>query len=1480
MTETAELSAKDLGMNIWGKGEKSEPQHPELTPQNAPNEFNKRGKIVLSPLQEVIVNRRDYTSLVRNNLDYLSTTHGFEVDTPKVARLQELTDKMLEGSGSTARVVILERGEEPEAFVLPDGTICISQSLINALDTIDEIGGVLEHEINHILNGTSKQKLGTDENTYGLCWTHETASDLGSPDLAEKAGLNSTGLASAIEKISANSRGQKHQTGEMRGAQVMGIHAMKHYATSDIEQTPIPTDWKAETVLPTNLALAERLAKDPQTDEADLTELVAKLHIQDLADLYAKVFTRTAIDACQNILTERLVRAGYSSDDIANFFIDFERTGLRDTRIVNGPNHLITLAEKLEDLETNAKLSEIYRVVFDKERNQKSSPTKLFLGYLQNNMFLEDGDPVRKGVPVTDDSLLQTLLVIQEQSPVYDMPNKSEALSFCIGPFFRTIYNEASKNSSGAIDPTWFVESATKFRDADLNLDKNALKRSLRTYINADQAQEIVAFILPKEESEKNHMEEFDKMISRFFVDAHIINQHLPLEGKISDFTLALQHFFSESQFDDTQREPYVQHLLQRMDEFQDTTSSEAKILQDDIMESSGEVEADTAKLAEMRRFIVKTRFAAYLYNGDSEQHYQSLETIMESTSLDPAQLSLYELYAINSSLLGQFRVNDIPRFMELPFIQALQEKKLTYTAPTTLSEMKKEINKLKLCLGNDRKISGDIFSDSLSTLFVFSEMRSAFCEYLKRGVPDDEKQILLDFMSMHIEKNPTTNRVKRQLLKEILAQQTTLTEKIDFLHDNFEQLGYEGVVTLAEQINTMDEYEQLRAALGNKVEEYLGPKMSTDVAAGLDWATSHMTKDFEQLLKTASSDATSTSEMSTEMAGLWLSKYIGSYNEDTKRFDMYGIDRPTFRSLQDVFTTLHDLPESQRASLVMKALLDVNGGLTTKYSRQHLGELTVKSLNINDPFLQQVLRSACSEADAKVVGYPLSVLFAPLLFKGLDASAADMFQLMDVSARNDYSIRVRDVMRSTQMLDILQSTTSDIIQFGPQYKKHSGTYPAELADTAQKTFLETYGLFEAMIEPTTEEVIAPLNDDIDPGIDAVINGVQASGAVGVRSLQLARQLMKFSPAVESRLSGAFDSNPGLNKLLMWENLHNFRQKRAIGDVRYEEAGKFIAENVVSVGDKLGGGSLYTTYDAIVLDEVGQEVSSVIKILNPNATLIIESFHKVALDSLEKVKAEGDPDAIRKAEQAIMLVELAQQWCLADINDPSFVADDSTFSEMIAGFNEENPGMNIYAPRRIFNSYFIKSEAKAEGETLNAILNNDDVEPQQRRHAVEAVIRLFDYELSHPIKSGTEFLLRSDPNPGNFMVDTGEASLAILDRNLFLHLPHQEASAIKNLWDGNEEAFFEGFVRSIFSHNKIGRLRQPILGLQLRHFITREVEQAGGKENVEPLALMQEVMGELDKKGLEVPLRMHLAIKNVFALQELKRRYLNEDQSL
>ena len=88
---------------------------------------------------------------IQEELEYVSKTGGVEVGTERTSVLQGVIDRMSRGTTLTTRVAILNKGKTENAFVLPDGSIFMTQALLNKLKSLDEVAGVLAHELGHLI---------------------------------------------------------------------------------------------------------------------------------------------------------------------------------------------------------------------------------------------------------------------------------------------------------------------------------------------------------------------------------------------------------------------------------------------------------------------------------------------------------------------------------------------------------------------------------------------------------------------------------------------------------------------------------------------------------------------------------------------------------------------------------------------------------------------------------------------------------------------------------------------------------------------------------------------------------------------------------------------------------------------------------------------------------------------------------------------------------------------------------------------------------------------------------------------------------------------------------------------------------------------------------------------------------------------------------------------------------------------------------
>src|SRR5258708_7347038 len=209
----------------------------------------------------------------------------------------------------------------------------------------------------------------------------------------------------------------------MRGAQVMGAHAAKHFETSGILKTSIPVDWKTQRVASTNLETVIEVCKDTVLDKDILKKALRKLTVQDFESIFKVLKQRKQVDTLHELVIERLTNAHYTPEEIKHFLINIENNLAsnhivrRDSRIVSSPEELITLARGLSDENLHTRLNEMHRVLFDTDRSN-SNPALAFTEYLSSNLFIDNGDRERDGIPVTEETFLKTLQVINTMEPL------------------------------------------------------------------------------------------------------------------------------------------------------------------------------------------------------------------------------------------------------------------------------------------------------------------------------------------------------------------------------------------------------------------------------------------------------------------------------------------------------------------------------------------------------------------------------------------------------------------------------------------------------------------------------------------------------------------------------------------------------------------------------------------------------------------------------------------------------------------------------------------------------------------------------------------------------------------------------------------------------------------------------------------------------------------------------------------------------
>lgn len=471
------------------------------------------------------------------------------------------------------------------------------------------------------------------------------------------------------------------------------------------------------------------------------------------------------------------------------------------------------------------------------------------------------------------------------------------------------------------------------------------------------------------------------------------------------------------------------------------------------------------------------------------------------------------------------------------------------------------------------------------------------------------------------------------------------------------------------------------------------------------------------------------------------------------------------------------------------------------------------------------------------------------------------------------------------QLSRFIRSETRDISLFGAKYKGETSYIVDQMAGESDDQYhLVTHILNQTLLENGHGEKTQPKEPDervkIDPNTEAIISAVESSGPLGKRCLQLARQLYEFSPAIDKRLANSFDGTPGLNKLFVWENLVRDMEKR-------DDPGlsDFIKNNLIELNEVIAGGSLNTVIRAKVKGLNGQTRKAVLRYLNPNPEVFIKKTHDTAQKVLEAIEQTGSPQDKKFARMGLVFVDLSQEWCLRDINDPTYEHDDDQFRKTIDSFNGQKEGL-FYAPERLFTHRKLKVEEEADGRTTNKKLGDRHIPVPEKQRTVDRLMSFFDFQLTNPagtLETGEKyFLIQSDPHAGNYMAEEGDsARSAVLDRNMYLKINEQEADMYhKLLMTGDYKAFIGPFIDSLLDRNKVineetrmGNKKRILRAMKTAYLKQQMSRIVRFKSTVDNFSLIRSLMNECEDAKLDIPLDMRLMIRNIEMFRNLRNKY-------
>ncbi len=1477
---------------------------------------------------------------MQQEMAYFSRTRDLEIGSERTNFLeQRIIDPLmptLESQGvSRPRIVIMRKGEEPEAFVMPDGTIFLSQSLINSLDTIDEIGGVVAHELGHLINRTFNKKVEANQaSKMGVGWLHEAASDMGAQALLERANLNSYAFGDAIKKIARVSRDIEHQTGLIRAVEVNAMHSAINFSTSNKTPEKITDHHQSlyHELTPTNLELLN-VAITTGNKERFL-EGIAKLHPKDLEKIYKTgYFRQSHLDrsfinaSLAELVSKRLHTAGYSDAEIAGFLI---YTGGLLSK-VNFPNS--EMVSQLGDFFTRDDRDivhyRMYREIFQ-NRFSSDEPTVLtYVNYLKSQMFIEGTEYPGRIMPITEEVLLDTLYKVTH----VELPADKRSYKHTIESVVKDCLFVYIKQKYGVMQDTVNIPVAeiTPFLEKVKQKDIPIFNYFNKEIENPELISLFKQILLPPEVRLKVGFQDIDAFFE--LIDDPEFSRG-DFAKKLTWEVHQLNEYFNQESITDSKRGEYISYIFNKIDQLQNISVDRSILatLSPDKAKSPGEQGREYNDA--LVRFNLKMIYAANVFEKDGEEYYRYLNQAMVESNIPFEDLSFEQLINISQGLLesesdrsphfisylqegsggslafhhkAEWGVTDFTKFSELPLIRAAINKQehlnfsniaeLNNHVITLLREavIDSQANTITLPY---KGMHFGLYETSIKSLIFGKGIRKEFIRLLNQGVPVGEYDEVYHFLSRHFADSQETKSIMREISKRYLQSDASLEEKTTYLRANFSMIGPEGMVMLGNQIDTMADYLAFRKEMGEHLQKSLNGSLTTSLIAAADFTTSQIPEK-DQLFNTCSEDPEESKHDTTNFANKWLQtnfSYMGgfiAFDNKTKTIVVDERERGAFRSFADIISSLKDLTNIQRIAVALKALVDQDGALANSDNKEILAKRVISSLDVNDNFIHAVLKTAITLEDPEqgvgyedIIAFPVARMIAPLLFNSLDVNSLDF---SDISTpQPNWHVDKSKLPDEADLPRILTADTRALLFFGRRFIDDPNSLLARLAGESNDEYYESLRLLrENFPQLITTKIEEGSGSELAPATEAVIKGIETT-ALGIRTLQLARQLYDFPPAIDRRLSNLLDANPGIEKILLWENLVKLSgEKPEVKD---------YLEGVVEIKQKLGGGSLYTVFEALVNDGQGGYKRTVIKYLNPNAISLIKKAYALGHDTLEQVKEDTTSpeftDRVRQrrfADLGLLLLDLSQAWCIKDISDKTFLEDDRNFRQTINEFNQKLGSNVFFAPEIDFNSTDLKSESLSEDPTLNKVLNDDSIEPAIKKQAIEYITRFYAYQMrNQAIKDADgkrHYLLHSDPHPGNFTVKIEDGQIiriGILDRNMYLNLSDAQIAAVAPLVkEQGNFGFVVTFVNQILELDKERNPDRKVTLMEKLKFgnkFVRELARQYGPKalatgGVDSMVLLRSLFESFIAEGLAIPLELQLAIKNIQAMKELSKRH-------
>ncbi len=630
------------------------------------------------------------------------------------------------------------------------------------------------------------------------------------------------------------------------------------------------------------------------------------------------------------------------------------------------------------------------------------------------------------------------------------------------------------------------------------------------------------------------------------------------------------------------------------------------------------------------------------------------------------------------------------------------------------------------------------------------------------------------------------------------------------------------------------------------------------------------------------------------------------------RELEIQGPGQSNFVPFGEFMRQLYDAPTFLKLTIMEKLLLSPQGLLRTDQGRKAFVQIVERQLPQEDKLsglLADILKASVSAVDAE------------RLFLSLVESLLPMFLQAPSTSTKPVS------------LELLVRKLKEKIPYDSFVYNYLGDSDIKLPKRAYMDFLKRYqknpkstvllNRVEALAEPFISEVERNLGisstysrqSEMDlprarhlESIDVMIQACQNLGPMGVRFLQVAGQYLPLSPEYQARFRDVYDAMEGQDKFTVFETLTKVAEHNPA-------VKKFIDEDLVSIDELLGGGSIVTVYAVTVRnrDTRGNVVDGVhkkvLKVRVPNAEGMVREVTDKAfkvIDELERLTHWYNWRQRRNYEIARRMINDIQQWLIQDIQDTSFLELDAKYQGAHVDYFTSN-GMAVRVTTASEpNNKDVKLELPASGVTLNKLLKlklsgksleqlvREENDPEVKKllesvraqeFSLEEVLKLattaliedFSRHLSQPIFTDSAghdvYLLHSDVHFGNAILSPDLKTVYPIDRNFYLQFNRSDVDFVRKiLTTENSKGIIAAIVDYFLSlpENQANQINQGSLSKIRRQALISMIglKIVLGRYD-SPVSVMMKILQELEANDINIPLKMRIMFKNIASINAM-----------